>query len=229
MLALLSKLTISENLKQRIVTSLILVLPVLWVIISGGILYSIFIILIVILMSFEWKGLISHSQSESHPIMWQALGIAYVALPNISLLWIRGLPNGLELILWILFTVWATDIGAYFAGRAIGGPKLCPRISPNKTWAGLGGGIVAAAGIGILTVMICGSPHPFILIFITASLAIVAQIGDLFESWVKRFFDVKDSGHLLPGHGGILDRFDGIAAVAPKVAAFLIIEGGSMF
>jgi phosphatidate cytidylyltransferase len=115
--------------------------------------------------------------------------------------------------------VWACDIGAFFAGRAIGGPKLAPRLSPNKTWAGLGGGVLAASVLALLLHRFEGLPLRLTLA--TPLLAAFAQAGDLFESWLKRQAGVKDSGNILPGHGGILDRLDGLVPVAP-VAALLV-------
>ena len=139
-------------------------------------------------------------------------GLVYGGLPTFALLLLRGMPNGMALTLWTLAVVWATDIGAYFAGRAIGGPKLAPRVSPNKTWAGLGGGMVAAAIVGAV---LAATLHlPALLLFVPAPLAVLAQMGDLFESWLKRQAGVKDSGRLLPGHGGALDRLDGVVPVA---------------
>jgi phosphatidate cytidylyltransferase len=126
-------------------------------------------------------------------------------------------------LLWVLFLVWATDSGAYFAGRAIGGPKLAPRISPKKTWAGLAGGMLAAALVG--WAMQNGvMPGAWRLAAASAALAVVAQAGDLAESGLKRYFGVKDSSQLIPGHGGVLDRLDGLLAVAPAVAVLALIS-----
>jgi phosphatidate cytidylyltransferase len=127
----------------------------------------------------------------------------------------------LGLALWTLVVVWSTDIGAYFAGRGIGGPKLSPAISPNKTWAGLGGGVAAAlaGGYGLATVLSLPTP----LLWLGAPMAVLAQTGDLFESWLKRRAGVKDSGRILPGHGGVLDRLDGLVPVAVAVASLLML------
>ena len=146
-------------------------------------------------------------------------GLLYAGLPALALLFLRDQPLGIGLTLWTLALVWATDIGAYFAGRAIGGPKLAPAISPNKTWAGLGGGILAAAIIGALLTIAFGLPVK--LAYLGGLMAILAQIGDLYESWLKRRAGVKDSGHLLPGHGGVLDRLDGLVPVAAVVAVLV--------
>ena len=144
-------------------------------------------------------------------------GLLYAGLPALSLLYLRELPQGMALALWTLAVIWATDIGAYFAGRAIGGAKLAPAISPNKTWAGLIGGVFAAAVIGALIVFALDLPSK--LAPLGGAMAVLAQIGDLYESWLKRRAGVKDSGRLLPGHGGVLDRLDGLVPVAVLVTA----------
>lgn len=148
-------------------------------------------------------------------------GVLYVAVGMAGLMWLRDLPDsGLSLFLFVLFAIWATDIGAYAAGRSIGGPKLAPRISPKKTWAGLIGGMAASALFGWLVALAFGAAHPDIALAVGAATAVVGQAGDLFESAVKRRYNVKDSGQLIPGHGGILDRIDGLLAAAPVLALF---------
>jgi phosphatidate cytidylyltransferase len=142
-------------------------------------------------------------------------------------LWLRALPGeGLQTLFWVLALVWAVDTGAYFAGRAIGGPKLAPRISPNKTWAGLGGGVAAALLVGIAAAALTGA-KALPLAFISAGLAFVEQAGDLMESAIKRRFNAKDAGRLIPGHGGLLDRVDGLIATLLAVAALTLAAGRS--
>ncbi len=150
---------------------------------------------------------------------WLAAGVPYVALPIMALLWIRMQDNGLLLAFWALSLVWATDIGAFFAGRNFGGPKVAPAISPNKTWSGLIGGMVAALLLG--WALASYYDLPFQLAMASPGLALLAQVGDFFESWMKRRAGVKDSGTILPGHGGVLDRLDGVVTSLP-VAALLI-------
>lgn len=152
-----------------------------------------------------------------------AAGIVYVGLPAIALLYIRNQPDGLVYAFWALALVWATDIGAYFTGRNLGGPKLAPKLSPNKTWSGLIGGMIAALLTGLA--FSHWAELPMILAISSFILAAVAQGGDLFESALKRRAGVKDSGAILPGHGGVLDRLDGVVPVAPIVA--LVIFAGT--
>ncbi|MBP2291105.1 phosphatidate cytidylyltransferase [Azospirillum rugosum] len=149
------------------------------------------------------------------------IGVLYVAAGILGLVWLRDLPSGgLPLFLFTMLAVWATDIGAYAAGRTIGGPKLAPRISPKKTWAGLIGGMISSALVGWGVAVVFGAQRPVLAFGVGGLLAVVAQAGDLFESAVKRRFNVKDSGHLIPGHGGILDRIDGLLVAAPVLALF---------
>ncbi len=166
--------------------------------------------------------------ATSDPV-WLAFGAIWFAVPCVLLLWLARPENaGRATVLWLLAVVWATDIGAYVFGRAIGGPRLAPRWSPGKTWAGLVGGVLFALGIvgcadGV------GARHdraPLPLVLTSAGLAIVEQFGDLAESVAKRRFGVKDSSGLIPGHGGLLDRLDGLLAVIPAVALLTLIGGG---
>jgi phosphatidate cytidylyltransferase len=146
-------------------------------------------------------------------------GVIYVGLPALALVWLRNhVPGGAEHVLWLFLVVWATDIFAYFAGRSIGGAKLAPSISPGKTWAGLYGGMAGAGLTGGVVALAFGAGF-WPASVLAALLAVVAQIGDLFESALKRRAGVKDSGHLIPGHGGLLDRIDGLVFAAPLFAA----------
>jgi phosphatidate cytidylyltransferase len=150
-------------------------------------------------------------------------GLLYVGAPAFALMvleWTRY-----DLILWAMLVTWATDIFAYFAGRSIGGPKLAPRISPNKTWAGLIGGMAGAGVVGALTAYLFDLDPLFLLA--GAPMGLLAQLGDLYESKVKRRLGVKDSGTLLPGHGGVLDRVDGLlpVAIATLLLLLLVLRG----
>jgi phosphatidate cytidylyltransferase len=145
-----------------------------------------------------------------------ATGFLYVGIPTFALIVIEWARY--DIVYWLMLVTWATDICAYFAGRGIGGPKLAPRISPKKTWAGLGGGVVGAAAVGAVFAWAFDLETPFL--FLGAVMAVLAQLGDLYESWVKRRADVKDSSNLIPGHGGVLDRLDGLL---PVIVATLLV------
>ncbi|MGD1880133.1 MAG: phosphatidate cytidylyltransferase [Kiloniellaceae bacterium] len=162
-------------------------------------------------------AVIRFKRRQAYPFVF--FGTLYIGGACLAFLWLRTVPEeGRNLVFWLLAVVWATDIGAYFAGRGIGGPKLAPRISPNKTWAGLIGGALSAGLVGVLAAGFLGRDATLLVVG-GMILAVVAQAGDLLESWCKRRFSVKDSSHLIPGHGGILDRVDGLLAVLP--VAFL--------
>jgi phosphatidate cytidylyltransferase len=149
------------------------------------------------------------------------LGIVYLGIAASSIVWIDARPDhGGRTLLWLMLVVWATDIFAYLVGRSVGGPKLAPRVSPGKTWSGLAGGVIGAAIVASLAGAAMGG-RAVLLAAIGMLLAVVSQIGDLFESFLKRRAGVKDSGHLIPGHGGVLDRLDGLMLAAPVFALLI--------
>lgn len=153
----------------------------------------------------SWKG---------EPLWPSLVAYPYVVLPLVAFIWLRAADGyGLFVIFWLLATVWAIDICAYFAGRFIGGPKLAPRISPKKTWAGLIGGMAGAVAVSVGFSLWIGEGTPLFLALIALALTVLEQAGDFAESALKRRAGVKDSGNLIPGHGGILDRVDGLIAV----------------
>lgn len=160
---------------------------------------------------------------------WACGGLLWIVLPCIGFVRLRLGAEGLAVCLWLLALTWAVDSGAYAAGRMIGGARLVPRISPNKTWAGLIGGIVAATVVGLIAGLIAAPAGVWWrLAALSGVLAIVEQMGDLAESYAKRRFGAKDSGSLIPGHGGLLDRLDGMLAVVAVVVLVSLLEGGSV-
>ena len=158
--------------------------------------------------------------------IWAATGFCYAAAAEIASLLVRlDQVCGFVALILILLVVWVTDIGGYFAGRGLGGPKLWPRVSPKKTWAGAIGGFAASLAVsGGFAAFGLGKPGPLLLL--GAALSVVSQAGDLFESAVKRRFGVKDSSHIIPGHGGLLDRLDGYVAAVIMAAIFGLLRGG---
>lgn len=202
-----------NELLVRTLTGVVLIAIALVAAVVGGDLFAYFVAAIATAMFFEWTRIV-----RGWGAGWYLLGFIYAVLPAISLLWIRERDaHGLELLLWALIVTWSTDIGAYFAGRRFGRRKLAPAISPGKTVEGLYGGIVAATLIGGAWVLTNGLRLP--LLVLAPILALAAQGGDLFESGMKRRAGVKDSGAWLPGHGGVLDRLDGLVPVAVLTVA----------
>jgi phosphatidate cytidylyltransferase len=157
--------------------------------------------------------------------VWAASGTAWIALPCAASLWLDR-AGGPASVLWLFVTVWATDTGAYAAGKGFGGPRLAPRLSPNKTWAGFAGGLIAAAVASWGVAWLAGAA-PAALVPAGLAIGLAAQGGDLAESLAKRRFGVKDSGRLIPGHGGLLDRLDGMLAAAAMEWALTYAAGVS--
>lgn len=171
-----------------------------------------------------WPGVLARTG-------WMIFALVYLGFGCLALIALRN--AAMEIVLALIALVIATDVGAYFAGRAIGGPKIAPRISPSKTWAGLGGGMLGAALVGAAAGYLAEMPDDLLggdwpwFALGGAGLAVVAQAGDFFESWLKRRAGVKDSGRLIPGHGGLFDRVDGLLAVlflAGIASLYLIVD-----
>ncbi len=203
-----------SELKTRAIAGAVMAIMVLSALALGGMFFIALIMLAALQMIREWDTI-----TINENILWRLAGLAYVAVPAASLVWLRNLEHGAALVLTVLLIIWATDIGAYFAGRFFGGSKLAPAISPNKTWSGLLGGMLAAAVIAAICTSFSPTPTSVAsALGIGMLLAILGQIGDLFESWLKRRAGVKDSGNLIPGHGGLLDRVDGLVLSVPIFA-----------
>jgi len=200
-----------SELAVRTLTGLILIVAALLAAVEGGNVFALLVAAIATLMFYEWTRIV-----RGWGPIWYLSGFIYALLPALALLWIRE-RAGLNLLLWVFIVTWSTDIGAYFAGRTFGKRKLAPSISPNKTVEGLVGGIAAATLFGGAWVLANYLAKP--LLALAPLFAIAAQAGDLFESGMKRRAGVKDSGAWLPGHGGLLDRLDGLVPVAVIAAA----------
>ena len=204
------------DLATRIVSAIVMLAVAGTVFWLGGWLWRGFVLLIGTGICWEWARLVRQfAKSAIWRWFWLAAGIVYIGVTIASLVLLRD--TAWPAIIVLVVVVVATDVGAYFAGRIIGGPKIAPRISPSKTWAGLFGGMAFAAILGVAALHVLGDfstedPTPVDGISF-AVLAVVAQAGDFFESWMKRKAGVKDSSNLIPGHGGLFDRFDGLLAV----------------
>ena len=220
---------------------------------QGGVIFNIFVLLVSVLISFEfdklrqdgkmsvlytglpllvafvpWLAIVlviiavmlifaaQHAEKKYYP--WLIITIIYVVIPAVALVWLRSQPDGLRVTFWLILVVVATDTGAYFIGREYGKTLLAPTISPQKTWEGLGGGAFFAA---VISFAFTGS---FLMVLLALVFAVIAQASDLMESTIKRHFDVKDTGSILPGHGGVMDRVDGLVLTAP-VAALMAALG----
>ena len=178
----------------------------------GGFVWLVCIALVGAGMAAEWLILCRRCPG----LRW--VGLAYIAPALLALLWLRGLPGGLRWVGFLAAVVWSGDTGAYLIGRLVGGPRLAPRISPGKTWSGAAGGTACAVLVGVAA----ASGHAAAALP-ALGLSLAAQAGDLLESALKRHFGVKDSGRLIPGHGGLLDRLDGVLTAAPLAALLALV------
>ena len=210
------------DLSTRVLSALVLAPVALACVWLGGFAFSVIVTVGMLGLAMEWLALCRRTG-------WAPLypaGLAYIALAGAALLWLRRDPiAGRADVLFLLLVVWAGDIGAYLIGRWIGGPRLAPRISPGKTWSGAAGGLLAAVAAGLLAAHVLSDAATWRAVAVAAVLSVVAQAGDLLESFVKRRLQVKDSGQLIPGHGGLFDRLDSMLAAAP-VAALLALTLG---
>ena len=206
----------SKNTKKRIISSLVMIPFALLAIFYSQKLFMLLAIIIAVLMSFEWIEMTYNMPNKNK---WRLFGFFYISIPIYCAVDIRILNN--EILFWMFSIIWATDIFAFFAGKSLGGIKLAPKISPNKTWSGLIGGVLASMFIGLISAIIFPGT---VIFFLTISIIIslIEQMSDLAESKLKRIFGVKDSGNIIPGHGGVIDRVDGMIFVAPFV--YLIIR-----
>lgn len=254
----------TQELKLRIISGLILAIVVLFATWQGGSAFDVVAALIGVLVFHEWTTITGIAKEDrpgwisgwivqsilvlnifyGHPhyaiglvalavfaaalrsqmtgtSYWLAGGIFYAGFSGVSLATLRGdTESGLMVILFLFAVVWGTDIAAYFTGRAIGGPKLAPKISPGKTWSGAIGGAIVSMMAGTLLIFAFQGAFLWWVAIISLGLSVLSQLGDLFESYIKRRFGVKDSSHLIPGHGGVMDRVDGL--VFASIAVFLL-------
>jgi phosphatidate cytidylyltransferase len=176
-----------------------------------------------LILAWEWHRLCAGR------VAWLAGGVIYIVVPSWALLYLRAdSAAGAVTVFWLLAVVWAADTGAYAFGRWLGGPKMSPAISPKKTWSGLLGGIGSAGVVGGVTAMLLEKQSFLWLAGWSAGIGALSQAGDLAESWVKRHFGVKDTSGIIPGHGGLFDRVDGLLAAAVAVAVITAVGKGSL-
>ena len=204
----------------RSVTGVLMILTALTAEWFGGTAFAVLVAAAATAIYYEWAKMV-----RGWGLKWHVGGFIFALLPALALLWVRergGDPpgsQGFELVLWAFIVTWSADIGAFFAGRTFGGPKLAPTISPNKTISGLVGGVIAATLLSGIWAQ--SQELHWAWLLLAPLFALAAAGGDLFESWMKRQAGVKDSGRLLPGHGGVFDRLDGLVPVA-------ILTGGAV-
>lgn len=222
------------DLGLRTLTALLMAAVAGFALWMGGMAWTVFVLLIGVGVWFEWSTLcvLGHPPGRRRTL-WRYGGAVYCGMACAVLLALRDTDGGGIIILMIIGAVIGTDVGAYAFGRTIGGPKIAPSISPSKTWAGLAGGILGAAlALALTTVWLdrvvldAETPLRGVLAFLFAGtlIAVLAQIGDFFESWMKRKAGVKDSGNLLPGHGGLFDRVDGLLLVLVVIGNLILIS-----
>jgi phosphatidate cytidylyltransferase len=207
----LQSLNLSDNTKQRIISGLVMIPVAVYAIFYSRSVFLFVAISAAVLMAFEW---IDITKSAKNQKKWRILGFFYILIPIFSVIKIRFYD--VDVLFWMFAIIWSTDIFAFFAGKILGGAKLMPSVSPNKTWSGLAGGVLASILIGITSSLMFKGGILFFALW-SAILSLVEQASDLFESKIKRIFGVKDSGNIIPGHGGVLDRLDGMIFVAPVV------------
>ena len=211
-----------RNLLIRVLAALVLIPVAIGVAYAGGWWWAALVIAVSIGLFIEWRMIVGAGRAG-----WIALGVAYAGSALAASVVVRLDPVwGFPALMFVLLVVWVTDIGGYFAGRGIGGPKLWPRVSPKKTWAGAIGGRVLSLGVAFgFAAYGIGRIGP--LLVLATALTVTSQLGDLFESAVKRRFGVKDSSHIIPGHGGLMDRLDGYVFAIVAAAAIGLLRGGA--
>ena len=218
----------NADLPVRVASAIVVVVISLIALWLGGWAWAGFVMVVAGGVLYEWRALVrAMNPSPLRETFWTLGGILYLAPAAAMLMLMREGERGFADVLTLIALVAAIDIGAYFTGRAIGGPKIAPAISPSKTWAGLLGGILGALAVLVLSAKLsAATPAWWQVLGLAVLAAIVAQAGDFFESWMKRRAGVKDSGKLIPGHGGLFDRVDGLIAVCFVLA--MLTLGGAM-
>jgi phosphatidate cytidylyltransferase len=216
-----------SNLALRWISSLILAPIVVAITYFGGWAFVALWTLAACVVLWEWSVLARGAASVAAYVVWMAAGLLYAAVLAFAPAILRGDPVlGFVAIIFLFAVVWGTDVFAYFAGRALGGPKLMPAVSPKKTWSGAIGGAVGAVAAGLIVLKVAGLHIGLAVAAVALLLSVVSQAGDLLESAVKRRFHVKDASHLIPGHGGLMDRLDGFLTAVLAAVMVGLMRGG---
>lgn len=208
--------------KGRFVAEMVLTTATVWAALLAFLVQPSLALTVLILSAGMLVMTITAMLRRNNPL-WHAGGVLYFGLPALSLIALRDFtPHGEWVLIGLFLIIWAADTGGLIFGKLIGGPRLAPILSPNKTWAGFVGGVVVAALVEAVFILIMGG-HALWGAFFGAAIAVIAHLGDLFESWAKRCFHLKDSGSIIPGHGGVLDRIDSTLATLVAVAVLVLI------
>jgi phosphatidate cytidylyltransferase len=217
-----------SNLALRVVSSVVLAPLALLVAYVGGLPFALFWTIAASIVLWEWARMVKGAQTEGMGLVrWLAAGVAYAGVLLFAPIILRqDAMLGFVAIAFLFAIVWATDIAAYFTGRAIGGPKLWPAVSPKKTWSGAVGGLLGGAAAGLLVAKLAGLAIAPMLVIVALGLSVVSQSGDLLESAIKRRFGTKDASQLIPGHGGLMDRLDGFLTAVAAAAMVGLLRGG---
>jgi phosphatidate cytidylyltransferase len=219
----------ARNFKRRVASAAVLAPITLGVAYMGGWSFILFWAVVAVIILWEWITLVARSSQKLtfFYYVWIAVGIVYAGLMLLVPVSLRADRDyGMAAIMFLFAIVWTTDVFAYFAGHAIGGPRLCPAISPKKTWSGALAGAIGAIIAGTGTMLIFGSSNWMAIAFMALFLSVTAQCGDLLESAIKRQFSAKDASHLIPGHGGVMDRVDSFWAAALAALLVGLARGG---
>lgn len=221
-----------SSLAKRVISACVMLPFVLGALWYGSWAFLLFVFALTVAAVFEWGRMALSGDKKIKDFIILSAGYLYILIAASAMIFLRlKNENGFALTLLVFGMIWATDICAYFSGKAIGGPKMAPKISPNKTWAGMIGGMAGAAGVAVLFTLDAYRPAALedwsllCMIILGACFAVIGQAGDLLVSAMKRKYGVKDTGQLIPGHGGVLDRIDALLLAAPVFAAILIFGG----
>jgi phosphatidate cytidylyltransferase len=219
-----------SNLALRIASSAVMAPATIFIAWLGGWPFVLFWTLAACVVLWEWTMLVrgaSPPLTQTQFAAWMLAGLVYAGILLLGPIALRrDAEFGFAAILFLFAVVWITDIAAYFTGRALGGPKLWPAVSPKKTWSGALGGMVGAVAAGLLVLKLMGLGVAPMLMIVAAALSAISQGGDLLESSIKRHFGAKDASHLIPGHGGLMDRLDGFLTAVLAAVMVGLLRGG---